>query len=69
MNLYGKVSSSYSCTFLGLWIDNFFTPGLKKFNDWPTFPQLMVKGEFVGGLDITKEMAESGELEKLISSA
>jgi monothiol glutaredoxin len=37
--------------------------GIKVFSDWPTIPQLYVKGEFVGGCDIIKEMYESGELE------
>lgn len=36
--------------------------GVKAFSDWPTIPQLYVKGEFVGGCDIIKEMFESGEL-------
>jgi len=36
--------------------------GMKKFSNWPTFPQLYVKGEFIGGLDIIKEIKESGEL-------
>lgn len=36
--------------------------GIKTFSEWPTIPQLYVKGEFVGGCDITKEMFESGEL-------
>ncbi|TEB31598.1 thioredoxin [Coprinellus micaceus] len=36
--------------------------GLKKLNDWPTYPQLIVKGELVGGLDIVQEMINSGEL-------
>ncbi|KAI9456790.1 glutaredoxin [Russula earlei] len=43
--------------------------GLKKLNDWPTYPQLIVKGEFVGGLDIVQEMASNGELQELVSSA
>lgn len=34
---------------------------MKKFSDWPTFPQLYIDGEFVGGLDIIKEMLESGK--------
>jgi monothiol glutaredoxin len=38
--------------------------GMKEYSDWPTFPQLFVKGEFVGGADIVKQMFESGELEK-----
>ncbi len=37
--------------------------GIKKYSDWPTIPQLYVKGEFVGGCDIIKEMYEGGELE------
>ena len=40
--------------------------GLKVVNDWPTLPQLIVKGELVGGLDIVQEMAENGELAQLI---
>ncbi|KAI9451368.1 glutaredoxin [Lactarius psammicola] len=41
--------------------------GLKKLNDWPTFPQLIVKGELVGGLDIVQEMVGNGELHELIA--
>jgi monothiol glutaredoxin len=41
--------------------------GLKKFSKWPTFPQLYVKGELVGGCDIVREMAASGELEQLLA--
>jgi monothiol glutaredoxin len=40
--------------------------GIKIYSDWPTIPQLYVKGEFVGGCDIVKEMYESGELKKLL---
>jgi monothiol glutaredoxin len=39
--------------------------GIKEFSDWPTIPQLYVKGEFVGGCDIIKEMFEKSELQKL----
>lgn len=39
--------------------------GIKEFSDWPTIPQLYVKGEFVGGCDIIREMFESGELQQL----
>ena len=39
--------------------------GIKQFSDWPTVPQLYVKGEFVGGSDIMMEMFESGELKHL----
>jgi monothiol glutaredoxin len=40
--------------------------GIKEFSDWPTIPQLYVKGEFIGGCDIVREMYESGELEALL---
>jgi monothiol glutaredoxin len=38
--------------------------GMKEYSDWPTFPQLFIKGEFVGGADIVRQMHESGDLEK-----
>ena len=41
--------------------------GVKQFSNWPTIPQLYVKGEFVGGCDIIREMYESGELENLMA--
>jgi len=41
--------------------------GIKAFSDWPTIPQLYIKGEFLGGSDIVKEMYESGELQKKLS--
>jgi len=40
--------------------------GIKEFSDWPTVPQLYVKGEFIGGCDIVREMYESGELSELL---
>ncbi len=40
--------------------------GIKKFSDWPTIPQIYIKGEFIGGCDITKEMYASGELQELL---
>jgi monothiol glutaredoxin len=39
--------------------------GIKAFSNWPTIPQLYVKGEFVGGCDIVREMAQAGELQQL----
>ncbi|HKK36449.1 MAG TPA: Grx4 family monothiol glutaredoxin [Paracoccaceae bacterium] len=42
--------------------------GVKDFSDWPTIPQLYVKGEFVGGCDIITEMTLSGELDKLLET-
>jgi monothiol glutaredoxin len=41
--------------------------GIKGFSDWPTIPQLYVKGEFVGGSDIMMEMYEAGELQQLLA--
>ena len=40
--------------------------GIKDFSDWPTIPQLYIKGEFVGGCDIVKDMFEKGELKKVL---
>jgi monothiol glutaredoxin len=40
--------------------------GIKDFSDWPTIPQLYIKGEFIGGCDIVKEMAQSGELKEFL---
>tara|TARA_A100001011_G_C14011915_1_gene715796 strand:- start:199 stop:519 length:321 start_codon:yes stop_codon:yes gene_type:complete len=40
--------------------------GIKDFSDWPTIPQLYIKGEFIGGCDIVKEMFEKGELKSLL---
>ncbi|MBU6140263.1 MAG: Grx4 family monothiol glutaredoxin [Proteobacteria bacterium] len=42
--------------------------GIKDFSDWPTIPQLYVKGEFIGGCDIVKEMFQSGELQEILKS-
>jgi monothiol glutaredoxin len=42
--------------------------GIKQYANWPTIPQLYVKGEFVGGSDIMREMYESGELQKLLAA-
>jgi monothiol glutaredoxin len=42
--------------------------GIKDFSNWPTVPQLYIKGEFIGGCDITKEMHENGELKKILDS-
>ena len=41
--------------------------GIKDFSDWPTIPQLYVKGEFIGGCDIVKELFDSGELQKKLA--
>ena len=48
--------------------DNIIREGIKEFTQWPTIPQLYVKGEFVGGCDIIREMYENGELQQLMDS-
>jgi|TARA_B110000495_G_C22626402_1_gene372912 monothiol glutaredoxin len=45
--------------------DEHLRQGIKEYSDWPTIPQLYVKGEFLGGCDIIKEMFEKGELKTL----
>lgn len=47
----------------------FIREGLPKVSNWPTFPQLFVAGELVGGSDIVSEMARAGELQKLLQTA
>ncbi len=47
-------------------VDPSLREGIKQFSNWPTLPQLYVKGEFVGGCDIVREMAGNGELAQLM---
>lgn len=46
--------------------DDSMRQGIKEYTDWPTLPQLYVKGQFIGGCDIVKQMLDSGELESLL---
>ena len=48
--------------------DSDLREGIKAFSEWPTIPQLYIKGEFIGGCDIVKEMFENGELQKVLSN-
>ena len=48
--------------------DEALRQGIKDYSDWPTIPQLYIKGEFIGGSDIVKEMFEKGELKELLIS-
>ena len=48
--------------------DDTIREGIKAYSDWPTIPQLYVKGEFVGGCDIIREMYESGELTEMFQT-
>ncbi len=54
--------------FVNIFEDQEVREGLKAYSNWPTFPQLYVKGELVGGCDIVIEMYHSGELQKLLES-
>ena len=49
--------------------DNDIRQGIKDYSSWPTIPQLYIKGEFIGGSDIMREMYDSGELQQLLKDA
>ncbi|KIJ88251.1 Grx4 family monothiol glutaredoxin [Rickettsia asembonensis] len=51
---------------INVFVNPEFLEDLKKFSDWPTFPQLYIKGELVGGCDIATELYNNGELEKML---
>ena len=50
-------------------VDPAIRQGIKEYSNWPTIPQLYIKGEFVGGADIMRQMFDSGELQKIIQEA
>ena len=52
---------------INILVDPELREGIKEFSQWPTIPQLYVKGEFVGGCDIVREMFQSGELKTLLA--
>ncbi len=64
LNAIGKPFS-----YVNIFEDEEIRSGLKEYSNWPTFPQLYVKGELIGGCDIIVEMYNSGELHKLIEEA
>ena len=55
--------------FINIFEDPEIREGLKVFSNWPTFPQLYVNGELIGGCDIALELYESGELKELVSTS
>ena len=69
-NLVVQVLTYLEVPFVGVNVldDDDIREGVKEFSQWPTIPQLYVKGEFVGGCDIVREMAESGELAELMQN-
>ncbi len=62
-----QILNSLSIEFkdINVMVDQDIRQGIKDFSNWPTIPQLYVKGEFIGGCDIVREMHQSGELEML----
>ncbi|MDX8408086.1 MAG: Grx4 family monothiol glutaredoxin [Mariprofundaceae bacterium] len=64
-----SILASYEIPFaaVNVLLDDAVREGIKVFSDWPTIPQLYIKGEFVGGCDIVSEMQESGELAELLA--
>jgi monothiol glutaredoxin len=64
------VLSHLGITFRGVNVleDDAVREGIKEFANWPTIPQLYVKGEFIGGCDIIREMYETGELIELLNT-
>ena len=64
------VLSHLGITFRGINVleDDALREGIKEFTNWPTIPQLYVKGEFIGGCDIIREMYETGELIELLNT-
>lgn len=61
-----KASGAENIVTVNVLEDEEVRQGIKEFSNWPTIPQLYVKGEFVGGSDIMTEMYESGELQTLL---
>ena len=64
-----KASGAKSVHTVNVLEDPNIQQGIKEYANWPTIPQLYVKGEFVGGSDILREMYQSGELQKLLVEA
>lgn len=64
-----QIMAHYKRPFEGVNIldDEMLRQTVKEFSNWPTFPQVYLKGELVGGCDIVSEMAQSGDLEKLLN--
>lgn len=64
-----QILSEYGTPFKDVNIleDNILREAIKEFTKWPTIPQLYIKGEFIGGCDIIREMHETGELQKILN--
>ncbi len=64
-----KASGTDNFSYFNILEDQELREGLKKYSNWPTFPQLYVNGELVGGCDILTELYQQGELQKILSAA
>jgi monothiol glutaredoxin len=64
-----KILQHYNVPFIGINVldDDDIRQGIKDFSNWPTIPQLYVKGEFIGGSDILREMHQDGELNDIFA--
>lgn len=65
-----SILSNVGVEFMGINVleNELLREGIKEFSDWPTIPQLYVKGEFIGGCDIVKEMYQDGELQTVLET-
>ena len=64
-----KASGAENVKTVNVLEDDGIRQGIKEFSNWPTIPQLYVKGEFIGGSDIMMEMYQNGELQQLFAAA
>lgn len=64
VQILSQIGASYNA--INVLADGEIREGIKAFSNWPTIPQLYIKGEFVGGCDITREMFQTGELAALL---
>lgn len=67
LNIFDELGADYETR--NVLLDDSLRQGIKDFSNWPTIPQIYIKGEFVGGCDIAIEMFKSGELQKLVQDA
>ena len=65
----GNILKELKVKFIGVNVlaDPVIRQGIKDFSNWPTIPQLYIKGEFIGGCDIVKEIHDKGELKKIVT--
>ena len=65
-NILKHLNINFKC--INVLADENIRQGIKEYSEWPTIPQLYIKGEFVGGCDIVKEMFENGDLKNLLKN-